>query len=156
MKRYIRTDDREWSSDGVRRKFSPIVAMSVINPQFCRNHTVQVELEQRDEGPIPHLHVYHDHTCNPKKCSYVRLDKAEYSPHHPVIALPKNVKQEFIECMSKPWTKQYIASINGDIQIATGYEAAVSIWVDTYEGGSYSKFNLDENGIPIMPNYEEL
>ena len=132
-----------------------IVAMSIINPQFCKNHSIQIELEQSDEGPIPHVHVYHDHTRNPKKCSYVRLDKAEYSEHHPVVKLPRKAKREFIDCMKSSWGKQYILSIDGDVRVATGYEAAVNIWVDTYED-DYSKFNLDENGIPIMPDYENL
>lgn len=32
--------------------------MAIINPQFCKNRTIQAEVEQRNEGPIPHLHIY--------------------------------------------------------------------------------------------------
>jgi hypothetical protein len=59
-----------------------LVEMAVINPKLCKQLAIQVEVEQRDDGPIPHLHVYHDHTRNPKKCSYIRLDKCAYSEHH--------------------------------------------------------------------------
>ena len=56
--------------------------MAIINPRLCNQLTIQVEIEQRDEGPIPHVHVYHDKTRNPKECSYIRLDKCAYSEHH--------------------------------------------------------------------------
>lgn len=84
--------------------YQPIEAMSIINPKLCRNLAIQVEVEQRDEGEIPHLHVYHDKTRNPKKCSYVRLDKAEYSPHHDIMPLG-NLKDQFIKVMTSPWQK---------------------------------------------------
>ena len=44
-----------------------LTEMAIINPKLCRNSTIQVEIEQRNEGPIPHIHVYHDKTRNPKK-----------------------------------------------------------------------------------------
>lgn len=28
------------------------------------------------------------------------------------------------------------------------------MWVKAHEHGSYDKFNLDENGLPIMPDYK--
>lgn len=33
------------------------------------------EVEQEDEGTVPHLHVYLDKTRNPKNCGYVQLSK---------------------------------------------------------------------------------
>lgn len=135
----------------------PVVAMSIINPMFCRNHSIQIELEQSDEGSIPHVHVYHDHTRNPKKCSYIRLDKAKYSTHHDIIPLPRKARKEFIECMTSDWKKHIVEYSDGiTTRTATGYEAAVDIWVETYENGNYGKFNLDNNGIPIMPDYSKL
>ena len=123
---------------------------------YTRTHfQIQVEIEQSNEGPIPHVHVYHDKTRNPKKCSYVRLDKAEYSSHHDVLKLPKNLKQQFIECMHQTWEGRALTLKDRAMRYATGYEAAVAIWVESYED-DYSKFNLDENGVPIMPDYSQL
>lgn len=45
---------------------------------------------------------------------------------------------------------------NSRLSSGTGYERAVDIWVDTFEDGSYDKFTLDDNGVPVMPNYDEL
>jgi len=144
MKKYIKSSEY-------------ICAMSIINPKYCSNHTIQVEIEQRDERSIPHLHVYHDHTRNPKKCSYVRLDKVSYSDHHgkPSIELPSNLKQQFVELMNKPWPKHLIELSDGTIRPATGYEAAVDIWVDTYEQ-DLSKFHTDEKGNLIQLDYSSL
>lgn len=137
---------------------APIVAMATINPQLCKEFGIDVEVEQRNEGPIPHLHVYHDRARNPDKCSYIRLDKAEYSDHHkkPSIPLPRKLKKEFIEIMETEWPKQVHVSPNGSMRVATGYEAAVDTWVDTYEQGDYSKFTVDQNGDPVMPDYSQL
>ena len=55
--------------------------MALINPQLTEQCGILVEVFQRDEGPIPHVHVFHDKTRNPKKRSWVRLDKPEYSDH---------------------------------------------------------------------------
>ena len=134
-----------------------IEAMTIINPQFCKNHTLHVEVEQSNEGPIPHVHVYHDHTRDSSKCSYVRLDKPEYSlHHHKIVPLPKKIKREFIELMSNIWKKEFIEDNKGNVRNATGYESAVLTWCDTFEDGDMSKFNLDEDGIPIMPDYSLL
>ena len=150
MKRYIYTNHLE---DG-----APIVAMSTINPRLCKNFGIEVEVEQRDEGPIPHVHVYHDSSRNPKKCSYIRLDRAEYSDHHkqPSLPLPKKIKEQFIELMTSPWPKQLHQCADGTIRPATGYEAAVDTWVDTYEDGDYSKFSQDGDGNLICPDYSQL
>ena len=113
MKKYIRTSEY-------------IEAMAIVNPRLCKNMTIQIEVDQRDEGPIPHMHVYHDKTRNPKKCSYIRLDKAEYSQHHGYnLPLPAKLKKEFIEVMNSPFRKY-----------SSGYEYAVETWADTYEDRS--------------------
>lgn len=144
MKRYIKTAE-------------VIVAMSTINPKFCKNNNIQVEVEQRDEGPIPHMHVYHDKTRDPKKCSYVRLDLPQYSTHHgeESLPLPKDVKEKFIKVMSSPWPGHYHECADGTVRVATGYEAAVDTWVDTYED-DYRKFQLDDNGDLIQLDYSVL
>lgn len=136
-----------------------IQAMAIINPQFCNTHTIQVEIEQRNEGQIPHIHVYHDHTRNPKKCSFIRLDIPKYSEHHKKgknKPLDSKLKKEFIELMESTWGKYIIQESGGIYRPATGYEAAVMIWVDTYEEGDLSKFNTDENGDLIPLDYSNL
>lgn len=145
MKRYI-------------HQVEQIVAMSTINPKLCKDFGIEVEVEQRDEGPIPHLHVYHDRTRNPKNCSYIRLDVAEYSYHHkqPSPELPKGAKEDFIKIMKSVWPKQYHEGPDGVPRKATGYEAAVDTWVDTYEDGDYSKFTFDAEGNLVMPDYSKL
>ena len=139
-------------------EMEPIVAMSTINPQMCKQFGIEVEVEQRNEGPIPHLHVYHDRSRNPKRCSYIRLDKAEYSDHHeqPSAPLPKKVKDKFIQIMNSPWPKQLKQLADGTVRPATGYEAAVDTWVDTYEEGDYSKFTQDTEGNLVCPDYSRL
>lgn len=150
MKKYIRNNEHI-------EDLEPIESMAIINPRLCRNLTIQVEIEQRDEGPIPHVHVYHDKTRNPNKCSYVRLDLPEYSYHHKDnIPLPSKLKKEFIEVMTSPWSKTKVETPTG-VRYQTGYEAAVYTWVDTFESeGDYSKFNLDEHGELIQPDYNKL
>ena len=135
-----------------------ISAMALINPRLCKSRTILVEVEQLDEGPIPHVHVYHDKTRDPKRCSYIRLDKAEYLTHHggsKGIPLPPNLKKEFIEVMDSPWERHIIETTSG-LRPATGYEAAVLIWEDTYEDGSFDKFEVDEEGKLIIPDYGRL
>lgn len=153
MKRYIHEVEQPSTFDSL----NPIEAMAIINPKMCKNLTIQVEVEQRDEGPIPHMHIYHDKTRDPKKCSYVRLDEPSYSTHHSDnVPLPPNLKKQFIKVMTSPWPKQIIQTPTG-YRPATGYEAAVDTWVDTFEGeGDYSKFNLDENGNLIPVDYSNL
>lgn len=133
----------------------PIEAMCIINPKMCKQLAIQVEVEQRNEGPVPHVHVYHDKTRNPKRCSYVRLDKADYCTHHKVVKLPKGLNDEFIQLMTSVWERHVYIS-NSETRQATGYEAAVDTWVETFEDGDYGKFNLDSDGNLIMPDYSEL
>ena len=42
----------------------------------------------------------------------------------------------------------------GDIKIATGYQASVETWIDTF--GNSSSFTYDDDGFPLMPDYSEL
>lgn len=132
-----------------------IEAMAVVNPQLCKKLGIKVAVVQGGEGPIPHLHVYLGGTSN---CAYIRLDAPEYSEHHsvPSARLDKNQKAAFLEVMKKVWPKQLRESPDGTARPATGYEAAVDTWVDTYEEGSYAKFTLDINGDPVMPDYSQL
>lgn len=135
-----------------------LVEMALINPELCKNKSIRIELEQRDEGPIPHVHVYIDGR-NPKKCVYVRLDKPEYSMHHSkhrrTYTFNKAQKQEFIEVMSSIWKKHHTESeTTGETRPATGYEMAVRTWLDTY--GETVPFNYDEDGFLIMPDYTKL
>ena len=94
-----------------------LVEMAVINPDFCKQLVLQGEVEQRDEGPIPHMHIYHDKTRNPKKCSYIRLDKAEYSDHHELIRLSKKLKKQFIKLMIKPYDNHYMKNNKGAVRL---------------------------------------
>lgn len=137
---------------------SNIFCMSVINPQLCKQLSVQIEVEQRDEGPIPHMHVYLDKHRDSRNCSYIRLDKAEYSTHHgdDCKKLTKKQKKDFLQVMTDLWKKQYIESRTNpnDIKRATGYEAAVDIWIDTF--GETVQFQYDQKGFPVMPDYSLL
>ena len=54
-----------------------VYAMSTINPKMQKNWSMKAVIYDNNEGPIPHIHVYHD--ADHSKCSYVRLDKPEYS-----------------------------------------------------------------------------
>ena len=137
---------------------APIVAMATINPSLCKQLGIEVEVEQRNEGPIPHLHVYHDSTRDPRKCSYVRLDEGTYSNHHKKKSpkMPRKVKDAFICVMESRWERQVHISPSGNMRVATGYEGAVDTWVDTYENGDYSKFQLDMEVDPVMPDYSNL
>ena len=142
----------------MKRLLRSITAMATINPQLCANRTIRIEVEQRNEGPIPHLHVYHDNTRSKSKCSYIRLDKVAYSDHHgkdKIVILPRKLKEEFVELMNSPWESYIIQTSNG-YRPATWYEAAVKIWEDTFEGGNLDKFPTDENGDIIQLDYSDL
>lgn len=128
-----------------------LIEMAIINPKLCKNLSIQVEVEQRDEGPIPHLHVYHNKSRNKKECSYIRLDKPEYSDHHKNsnLKLNKTQKNEFIRVMTEEIPSLLKNKLNG-------YEYAVETWVNTFEDGDYSKFNFDDDGNLIIPDYTLL
>ena len=132
-----------------------LVEMSIINPQLCKQKGIQIELEQRDEGPIPHLHVYLDRSRNPRNCAYVRLDKAEYASHHKGKKLTGRDKKDFIDVMTRIWDKAFLKSNTTDeIRQATGYQAAVETWIDTF--GETVSFEYDEQGFPKIPDYSQL
>ena len=145
---------QDYINEAMQMNEEYLVEMAIINPKLCRNLTIQVEVEQRDEGPIPHIHVYHDKTRNPKKCSYVRLDIAEYAPHHDIIPLPRKLKKEFLKYASAP-SGDYMKDNEGNIVELTGYQSAVKTWVETFED-DYSKFQLDEKGIIVPLDYKDL
>lgn len=150
MKRYVNNVTNQ-------QFLQPVEAMAIINPDLCRNLTIQVEVEQRDEGPIPHMHVYHNKERNPKECSYIRLDAAEYSTHHKDnVPLPRSLKKQFIRVMIEPCGDDMVVRPTGP-RYLTGYEEAVRTWVNTFEGkGNYSKFNVDEDGELVPPDYTQL
>ena len=129
--------------------------MAIVNPKLCRQLTIQAEICQRDEGPIPHIHIFHDKTRNPKKCSCIRLDEVAYSPHHKsTIELPRKLKKEFIKLMTL-LSNDFMEDDNGNVIRLNGYQSAVKTWVETYED-NYNKFKLDERGIPITLDYTKL
>lgn len=134
------------------------VAMSIINPQLCKTTNIQVELEQSGEGSVPHLHVYFDKSRNNESCAYIRLDKADYYTHHdtPREILTGEQKKEFIKIMESVWESHFIKSTTdkSNIKAATGYEAAVHIWIDTY--GETVEFEYNDDGFPIKPDYNNL
>ena len=139
-----------------------IMEMAKINPQLHKKllNTVgfiYVSVPQGNEGSIPHMHIYHDKSLNIKKCTFLRLDKAEYSPHHPVLELPSNLQKCFLEIMTSVWSNYHIKEKNGTSRAATGYEAAVHTWISTHDLADSIKFKVDDKtGIWIMPPYNEL
>lgn len=141
----------------VYNNLQDVVAMSLINPKLCKEYGIYVEVEQGGEGSIPHVHVYHDRTRDPHKCSYIRLDKPEYSDHHeqPSPKLSKQLKSKFIDVMKSDWNKFIKVGTDGISRPITGYEFAVDTWVETYED-DYSKFTFDANGSLVMPDYNLL
>lgn len=135
----------------------PIFAMATINPQLNTEFGIFVEVFQNNEGSIPNVHVYHDKSRNKRRCSIIRLDKPEYSTHHKYNpAMPKDVKEKFLKIMTQPWPSHIIQLSDGSYRPATGYEAAVIIWADTFEKGSLAKFNLDKNGDIINIDYSNI
>ena len=149
----------------------PINAMATINPKLNTQHQSLVFVAQRDEGPIPHLHVEFQNSKGQTVSSYISLQRAEYSTHHSDgVLLPKNIKEEFLKVMNTLWMKWRVEELvydsdgkfSGETQLvpATGYEAAVDIWLDTWEKDEEkgkAKFAWDEQtGKAIMPNYDSL
>ena len=151
MKRLITQPIKDTTQDVIE-------AMAVINPTLCKTLNLRVAVVQGGEGEIPHMHVYHGMNADYTKCSYVRLDIAEYAEHHKDdnLPLPKDQKAALIQILQSPWTKHFREMGDGTIRTLTGYEAAVDTWVETYEDGNYSKFQVDMNGDPVMPDYSKL
>ena len=135
-------------------RYKQIEAMSIVNPTLCDQLSVQVEVEQRNEGPIPHVHVYLDKSRNPKNCAYIRLDRAEFAPHHESTSMKKKHKRDFLKIMSEICPLSYFESITNpsDVRKATGYQDAVETWLRTYPN-SQKMFTFDQDGFPVMPDY---
>ena len=135
---------------------NPLNEMAIINPRMCKQLSIQVEIEQRDEGPVPHVHVYLDKTRNPKNCAFVRLDKPEYCSHHKDgKVLNKKQKEEFIKIMNSTCAT-FLPNIYGDPVKTTWYQNAVHIWAETYEDGDLDKFNVDDKGVIEQLDYSSL
>jgi hypothetical protein len=139
-----------------------LTEMAKINPGLHKQIMAQdgfiyVSVPQGNEGPIPHIHVYHTKSLNTKECSFIRLDKAEYSEHHDIIRLPERLQASFLKIMESTWPKYNVTEKNGTIRHATGYEAAVDTWIDTHDIAPGISFKKDpETGVWIMPSYREL
>jgi len=139
-----------------------LVEMAKINPPLHRKILdttgfIYVSVPQGSEDSVPHLHVYLDKSINDKNCSFIRLDKAEYSPHHDIIKLSRKLVDSFMSIMTGIWSKHYVREKDGTIRSATGYEAAVDIWIDTHGIDDGITFEIDEStGIWIMPPYQDL
>ena len=131
--------------------------MAMINPRYCKDHQVQVEIEQHGESKIPHMHVYHSNDRNLANCSYIRLDAPEYysDVRHKGIPLTEEIKKQFLEVMNLPFPGHLCVDKDGKIMEMTGYQYAVQTWVDTFEE-DYSKFEMDEKGLAVMPDYAHL
>lgn len=131
--------------------------MAIINPKMCKQLSIQIEVEQRDEGHVPHVHVYLDKTRNKKNCAYIRLDKVGYCTHHKDGKhLDKDQKKQFLEVMNSVVRGSVIYDKDDNMIQANGYQTAVMIWANTWEDGNLSKFNLDENGVIVQLDYSTL
>lgn len=136
-----------------------LIEMAIVNPSLSKNLSIQIEVEQRNEGSIPHVHVYHDHTRNPRECSYIRLDIPEYSTHHGKDknkVMNKKVKDQFLKIMETEISDIAIKDLNGDFYSPTGYQFAVYTWSKTFEDSSLDKFLTDENGRIINLDYSNI
>lgn len=156
MKRYIKTTFDLYDKE-------PIMAMATINPKLCRQRSIRVEVVQGGEGNKSHVHVY----WNDGRVSYISLTKPTYAEHHhdnKGVPLNQKTREEFVEIMSTIWDKYaielFVLDEDGEptkatyFEKATGYEAAVQVWVDTY--GEDSDLKYEKDGRPIMPDYTKI
>jgi hypothetical protein len=165
LKRYVRWDEE------LSEHLEPITAMATINPGLNRNHKSLVFIAQQNEGPLPHIHVKFQNSSGKTVQSHISLTSAEYSKHHKNgVKMPKDIKEEFLKVMNTVWIKHTVPQkvydskdkFTGQYQPvpATGYEAAVDIWIDTWEldeEKGKAKFQWDEvTGKVIMPDYTLL
>lgn len=130
-----------------------IQSYAQLDPKYEGNqHIKKVDVVQGGEGPVSHMHV----TMRDGSVSYVRLDVAEYTPHHKDgHILNSKERRELVRFLSKIEPRRYVQSFNtDDVRKATNYESAVDYWVSTY--GHEDKFVLDADGFPVMPDYSEL
>ena len=139
-----------------------------INPRMCSKYNISIDIEQRISADelrnfpvsIPHIRICLDYLSeHPKQFAYIRLDKPEYLPECQSADISKK-KAAIIEVLSSPWKFYHIQSRHTEqVRIATGYEAAVDIWIDTYSDNDLfndTVFQYDENGFPVMPDYSLL
>jgi len=135
------------------------IEMAQINPKLSKSikRPIYIGVPQGREGPIPHAHVYHNSSLNKKECSFIRLDIPEYSPHHDKIPLPRELEKSFISVLREEWPKYNITEKDGTTRAATGYEAAMDMWIDSNGLADNIVLNIDEEtGVWIMPDYYEL
>lgn len=132
--------------------------MSTINPRLQKGWDMDAVIYDTNEGPIPHIHVYHD--ASHDKCAYVRLDKAEYSLHHDQndnnkqnTPLSKEQLIQLTQLLSSPWPKHLIQLKDGTVRPMTGYEYCVETWIDAFGDKFIDSFQYDDDGTLIMPNY---
>ena len=69
--------------------------------------------------------------------------------------LSENKKAEFIELMNSE-SNDFMETNDEKIVRLTGYQSTVKIWSDTFENGSFGKFQLDERGVPVQLDYSEI
>ena len=134
-----------------------IFAMATVNPKLCSSLSIRVEVVQGGEVPNPHVHVYLAKSASESECSYVDLRQPKYAKHHVKSGkkLNKNQKKDFIRVMTVPCTEP-VLDVNGNPTFGNGYQYAAYIWDATYGDGTYKGFTLDENGLPVMPDYRKL
>ena len=60
----------------------------------------------------------------------------------------------FNVCKSSEYIGCPVSETSEEIKQATGYEAAVKTWIDTF--GETVKFEYTEDGYPKMPDYSKL
>lgn len=147
---------RKANKKGIRVYSYSYAPTTLINPAYCKSHDIQIEVEQGNELDSPHVHVYHRSDRELSKCSYIKLNAAEYLDHGilPGIMLTVEAKKQFLEAMSSPSDYYWFNKEEKPIEL-TGHQYAVMVWVETFEE-DYLKFEMDENGLPIMPDYYQL
>lgn len=137
-------------------EYQSIYGMAFINPRMCKNSKIpiRIEVEEGGEGPIPHMHVFFDSYRNPERLSYIRLDEPGYLPNHKSYRPTKKEFNSMIHVLKSEWPRRTIFSRNSDEEIiATGYQAAVDVWIESNGDKYIDQFQFDEDGFPIMPNY---
>lgn len=90
-------------------------------------------------------------------CSYIRLDKPQYAEFHlKNKVLGDKEKEQFLEVMNSEYPNIVMYDVNNNLHKCAGYQAACLIWANTYENGSLSKFNLNDDGLIRQLDYSTL
>lgn len=129
--------------------------MAIINPKYCKQLKIHVELDEMADIEIPHLIVYHDRTYS--NHSIIRLDEPKYIDGYKTSVLTDDAKREFVQLMESTWKTICVQStVDSDscIRIPSSFSAAVQIWTDVYGVSTYIYY--DDDGFPIIPYYEKL